>query len=153
MPVPDQDDWDLDTDLMEHETELNHAPRRERKSISKGDRTFMEQMNLKDEEARKRKEVLHDKDAPPEFKRTKYQYDPAGVAQLPQIAMHATTYTNGTGRSDESCTSRSEWFDRYQTGGLGVLMNKVIKGVRIHSQPRQKLYDHKRHKKFNRLDR
>ena len=65
MPVPDQDDWDLDTDLMEHETELNHAPRRERKSISKGDRTFMEQMKLKDEEARKRKEVLHDKDAPP----------------------------------------------------------------------------------------
>ena len=55
MPVPDQDDWDLDTDLMEHETELNHAPRRERKSISKGDRTFMEQVNLKDEEARKRK--------------------------------------------------------------------------------------------------
>ena len=30
-------------------------------------------------------------------------------------------------------------------------MNKVIKGVRIHSQPRQKLYDHKWHKKFNRL--
>ena len=28
-------------------------------------------------------------------------------------------------------------------------MNKVIKGVRIHNQPRQKLYDHKRHKKFN----
>ena len=29
-------------------------------------------------------------------------------------------------------------------------MNKVIKGVRIHDQPRQKLYDLKRHNKFNR---
>ena len=108
LPVPDQDDWDFDTYVMEHETELYHASRRERKSISKGDRAFMEQMKLKDEEARKRKEVLHDKDAPPECKRTKYQNDPAGVTQLPQVAMHATTHTNGTGRSDKSCTSRSE---------------------------------------------
>ena len=30
-------------------------------------------------------------------------------------------------------------------------MNKVIKGVKIHSQPRQKLYDHPRHKGYNRL--
>ena len=30
-------------------------------------------------------------------------------------------------------------------------MNKVIKGVKIHSQPRQKLYDHPRHKSYNRL--
>ena len=40
----------------------------------------MEQVNLKDEEARKQKELVLDNDAPLEFKRTKYQDDPAAVA-------------------------------------------------------------------------
>ena len=55
--------------------------------------------------------------------------------------MHATTVSDGKG----------EWFNKYQTGGLGVLMKKVIKGVKIRSQPRQKLYDQPRHKGYNRL--
>ena len=112
MPVPDQDDWDLDTDLMEHETGLQHVKKRERRHISKNDRTFMEQMNLKYEEARKRKELVI-VDVQLGFKRTKYQDDPAAVAQLPQIAMHATVHPDGTGRPERSCTSRSGWFDRY----------------------------------------
>ena len=92
-----------------------------------------------DETTRKRKAQALD-DVPISIKRTRYQENPAGINQLPLVVLNATVYPGS-----------KEWFDKYQVGGLGELMNKVIRGVRIHSQPRNKLYDHERHKRFNRL--
>ena len=83
----------------------------------------MEKMEQDDVE-KKRKERMLD-DVPIALKRTKFQEEPAGVEQLAELTMHATTVPEG----------KSEWFNKHQTGGLGILMNKVIKGVKIHSQP------------------
>ena len=79
-------------------------------------------------------------DVPLSMKRGRYQSDPAGAQQLPLVAMNAVIRPQS-----------EEWFDKYQIGGLSTLMNKVVRGVRVHSQPRRKLFDHPRHRNFNRL--
>ena len=43
------------------------------------------------------------------------------------------------------------WLDKHQIQGLSALLGKTVRGVRIHTDARRKLYDHKRHRKCNRL--
>ena len=83
-------------------------------------------------------------DVPEHIKRTRYQESPTCMSSLPRIAMHAVVHS-------DKHTKHEGWFDRYQVGGMSALLNKVVRGVHIHSQPRQRLYDHPRHRRFNRL--
>ena len=127
IPIPDEED---DLGLVQLPADLRSTS---------SDRTLIEHLELDESETRKRQaHALHD--VPLGIKHTKYQ-----VEQLPMITMYAATYPNVEGGK------RREWFDKYQIVGLGALMNKVLKGVWVHSQPRWKFYDHERHKKCNRL--
>ena len=59
-------------------------------------------------------------DVPRTLKRTKYQDDPAGVQQLPLVAMNASVHSQA-----------KEWFDKFQNDGMSMLLNKVVRGVHV----------------------
>eukprot|EP00973_Karenia_brevis_P063976 8890930-Karenia_brevis.AAC.1 len=75
--------------------------------------TLIENETERKASERKRKASALD-DVPFCIKRTRYQEDPAGVQQLPLVAMNATVHSQA-----------KDWFDKYQLGGLSMLMNKV----------------------------
>jgi len=80
-------------------------------------------------------------DVPLSIKRTKYQESLAGVEHLPQLAMLCVV----------EAPKKSQWFDKDELAGVSTLMDKVVTGVRVHSTPRQHLFEHARFKNCNRL--
>lgn len=116
IPIPDQPmEGDGDLDFLELPADLSN-------------RTLIECLELDESEAQKHRALAFD-DAPHEIERATYQDEPVGAEQRLTIAMYPTAYSEGgTG-------NRSEWLDKRQMNGLGTLMKKIIKGVRVHSQP------------------
>ena len=80
-------------------------------------------------------------DAPDCIKRTRLQAQtPTGLYMLNDVALNAAAY-----EKDEV------WMDKDQLRGTCSLIRRDVKGVRVHANPRKKLYDHPRHAGSKRL--
>jgi len=84
--------------------------------------------------------VLDDVPGQMKRQRTAYQQEPQGAGQLPMIAMMCTI-----GAEED------EWLNGSELDSMSSLMGKRVKGVRVHTELRRKLYDHAQHKDCNRL--
>ena len=49
------------------------------------------------------------------------------------------------------CDEGDKWFDQKQVEGVSSLLNQRVKGVRVHTEPQKKLYDHTHMRGYNRL--
>ena len=79
-------------------------------------------------------------DVPLQFKRSKYQDEPTGVEQLPELAMMLSKeeFINDHGHRG--------WLSQGELNSMSTLLNKVVAGVKIHSDPRRKTFDHPKRK-------
>ena len=88
---------------------------------------------------RKRKFLIDD--VPGCIKRSRLQAAPtSGLPALREVAMNAVVHSGP-----------QEWFDQNALDGISTLVQKVVRGVRVHREPRRRLYDHDRHRECNRL--
>jgi len=88
-------------------------------------------------EERKRK-VLDDVPLP--MKKPRIQDVPVGVEQLPLAVMMCVAQAN-----------QDHWLEAKEVHAMSRLLGRNVTGVRVHTQPRRKLYEHRRHGENHRL--
>ena len=89
---------------------------------------------------RRRMLMDHMDDVPLNIKRRKYGDDPVGITNLVMLARHLAIHPG-----------QGQWLNSTALDGISSLMDKMVTGVIVHTEPQKKLYDHARQKSNNRL--